>query len=52
MLLSSFLLSKEKGKQKNNTAFKARKINVDFDESNIIEDRLSCLYKPRQVIYI
>ena len=51
MLLSPLLLSEEKEKQKNNTAFKVREININFDKSNIIEDRFSCLYKFRQVIY-
>ena len=51
MLSLPLLLSEEKEKQKDNTVSKAREINIDFDESNIIEDRFSCLYKPRQVVY-
>ena len=52
MLLLLFSLSEKKGKQKDNIVFKTRKISVNFNESNIIEDKLFCLYKPRQVAYI
>ena len=51
MLSSPFLLLKEKGKQKNNTISKAREISVNFNKNNIIKDRLSYLYKSRQIAY-
>ena len=51
MLSLPFLSSKEKKKQKNNTVFKIKEINTNFNKSNIIEDRLSYLYKFRQIMY-
>ena len=51
MLLLPFLLLKEKRKQKNNTVSKTKKISVNFNKNNIIKDRLSHLYKPRQITY-
>ena len=47
MLLLSLSLLEKKKKQKNNTVSKIKEISINFDKSNIIENRLSYLYKSR-----